>query len=123
MNYDSDWSGLEKGWFERWLNFEKDSGFANRVVTGVGAFLNYPEETLAQITRALAPSARGNSVLGIAIYSYGSTSGYCTYDFYGYPNLTPGLPPQPYPRAIQDHGTLTPPAQPLHPRFSTPPAP
>src|SRR5712692_8872714 len=32
MNYDSDWSGLEKGWFDRWLNFEKDSGFAGRVV-------------------------------------------------------------------------------------------
>src|SRR5229473_5273396 len=76
MNYDSDWSGLEKGWFDRWLNFEKDSGFAGRVVTGVGAFLNYPEETLAQINRALAPSPQGNRVLGIAIYSYGSTSVY-----------------------------------------------
>jgi hypothetical protein len=106
MNYDSDWSGLEKGWFERWLNFEKDSGFANRVVTGVGAFLNYPEETLAQINRALAPSARGNSVLGIAIYSYGSTSVYGTDDFYGYPDLAAGLPRQPYSGGIKDQATL-----------------
>jgi len=106
MNYDSDWSGLEKGWFERWLNFEKDSGFANRVVTGVGAFLNYPEETLAQITRALAPSANGNRVLGIAIYSYGSTSVYGTDDFYGYPDLAAGLPRQPYRGGIQDQATL-----------------
>ncbi len=106
MNYDSDWSGLEKGWFERWLNFEKDSGFANRVVTGVGAFLNYPEETLAQINRALAPSARGNSVLGIAIYSYGSTSVYGTDDFYGYPDLAAGLPRQPYGGGIKDQATL-----------------
>jgi hypothetical protein len=106
MNYDSDWSGLEKGWFERWLNFEKDSGFANRVVTGVGAFLNYPEETLAQINRALAPSARGNSILGIAIYSYGSTSVYGTDDFYGYPDLAAGLPRQPYSGGIKDQATL-----------------
>jgi len=106
MNYDSDWSGLEKGWFERWLNFEKDSGFANRVVTGVGAFLNYPEETLAQINRALTPSARGNSILGIAIYSYGSTSVYGTDDFYGYPDLAAGLPRQPYSGGIKDQATL-----------------
>ena len=106
MNYDSDWSGLEKGWFDRWLNFEKDSGFANRVVTGVGAFLNYPEETLAQINRALAPSARGNSVIGIAIYSYGSTSVYGTDDFYGYPDLAAGLPRQPYSGGIKNQAAL-----------------
>jgi uncharacterized lipoprotein YddW (UPF0748 family) len=106
MNYDSDWSGLEKSWFERWLNFEKDSGFANRVVTGVGAFLNYPEETLAQINRALAPSAGGNRVLGIAIYSYGSTSVYGTDDFYGYPDLAAGLPRQPYSGGIKNQAAL-----------------
>jgi len=26
MNYDSDWIGREQGWFDRWVNFEKDSG-------------------------------------------------------------------------------------------------
>ena len=106
MNYDSDWSGLEKGWFGRWLNFEKDSGFAGRVVTGVGAFLNYPEGTLAQITRVLAPSAQGNSVLGVAIYSYGSTSVYGTDDFYGSPDLAAGLPRQPYFEGITDQAAL-----------------
>ncbi|OLC25220.1 MAG: hypothetical protein AUG06_06645 [Actinobacteria bacterium 13_1_20CM_2_65_11] len=106
MNYDSDWSGLEKGWFGRWLSFEKDSGFANRVVTGVGAFLNYPEETLAQINRALEPSAGGNHVLGVAIYSYGSTSVYGTDDFYGSPDLASGLPRQPYSGGIKDQAAL-----------------
>ena len=96
MNYDSDWDPREKGWFNRWLNYEKDAGFADRVVTGLGAFLNYPENTLAQITRALAPSARGNRVLGVAIYSYGSTSVYGSDDFYGYPDFAAGLPRQPY---------------------------
>jgi uncharacterized lipoprotein YddW (UPF0748 family) len=106
MNYDSDWSAQQKGWFDRWLNFEKDSGFADRVVTGVGAFLNYPEQTLAQIKRALAPSAKGNRVLGIAIYSYGSTSVYGTDDFYGSPDLAAGLPRQPYNGGITDQAGL-----------------
>jgi uncharacterized lipoprotein YddW (UPF0748 family) len=96
MNYDSDWSSLEQSWFGRWLDFEKNSGFANRILTGVGAFLNYPEGTLAQIRRALAPSARGNRVLGVAIYSYGSTSVYGNADFYNDASLAGGLPRQPY---------------------------
>ena len=106
MNYDSDWSGLEKPWFDRWLNFEKDSGFADRIVTGVGAFLNYPEGTLGQIRRAVAPSAHGNRVLGVAIYSYGSTSVYGTDDFYGSPDLASGLPRQPYSDGIKDRASL-----------------
>ena len=96
MNYDSDWSAREATWFDQWLAFEKDSGFANRVVTGVGAFLNYPEDSLAQIRRVLAPSARGNRVLGVAIYSYASTSVYGTSDFYGSADLSSSLPRQPY---------------------------
>jgi uncharacterized lipoprotein YddW (UPF0748 family) len=96
MNYDSDWSSLEKRWFGQWLQFEKDSGFANRVVTGVGAFLNYPEDTLNQVRRVLSASAAGNHVLGVAIYSYASTSVYGTDDFYTSPDLASGLPRQPY---------------------------
>jgi hypothetical protein len=100
MNYDSDWSSLEKDWFGRWLDFEKNSGFANRILTGVGAFLNYPEDTLAQIRRALAPSAKGHRVLGIAIYSYGSTSVYGNADFYGSASLASDLPRQPYYKGV-----------------------
>lgn len=96
MNYDSDWSSQEQAWFDRWMKFEKDSGFANRVVVGVGAFLNYPEDTLAQIRRVLAASTGGNRVLGVAIYSYASTSVYASDDFYGSPDLASGLPRQPY---------------------------
>jgi uncharacterized lipoprotein YddW (UPF0748 family) len=96
MNYDSDWSGREATWFDQWLAFEKDSGFANRVVTGVGGFLNYPEDALAQIRRVLAPSARGNRVLGVAIYSYASTSVYGNSDYYGSADVYSYLPRQPY---------------------------
>ena len=96
MNYDSDWMGLEQYWFGRWVDFEKASGFGNRILTGVGAFLNYPEDTLAQIRKALGPSASGKHVLGIAIYSYGSTSVYGNADFYNDKSLAAGLPRQPY---------------------------
>ena len=106
MNYDSDWIQRESAWFDQWLQFEKDSGFANRVITGVGVFLNYPEDSLAQIRRALAPSARGNHVLGIAIYSYGSTSVYGTSDFYDSPDLSGGLPRQPYAGSTSDETGL-----------------
>jgi uncharacterized lipoprotein YddW (UPF0748 family) len=106
MNYDRDFDPQQRAWIDRWLAFEKDSGFANRVVTGVGAFLNYPEGTMAQIRRALAPSAHGNHVLGIAIYSYQSTSVYGSDDFYADPNLAAGLPRQPYFDGIQSGRAL-----------------
>lgn len=106
MNYDSDWSPREQRWFDQWLTFEKDSGFANRVVTGIGAFLNYPEDSLAQIRRVLAPSASGNRVLGVAIYSYASTSVYGTSDFYDSHDLASGLPRQPYADGLSGEGAL-----------------
>ena len=106
MNYDSDWSGLQKSWFGQWLKFEKDSGFADRVVTGVGAFLNYPEDTLNQIRRVLGASDAGNHVLGVAIYAYASTSVYGTDDFYTAPDLASGLPRQPYSDGIATQAGL-----------------
>ena len=106
MNYDSDWNPQQKGWFDRWLAFHKDYGLANRVVVGVGAFLNYPEDTLAQIRRALSASTGGNRVLGVAIYSYGSTSVYGADEFYDDKELAAGLPRQPYAGGITDEAAL-----------------
>ena len=96
MNYDSEWDSLEQAWFMRWLDFEKSSGFGNRILTGVGGFMNYPEDTLTQIRLALAPSAQGNRLLGIAIYSYASTSVYGNADYYNSADMAAGLPRQPY---------------------------
>src|SRR5258708_11668961 len=123
MNYDSDWSPREARWFDQWLAFEKDSGFANRVVTGVGVFLNYPEDSLAQIRRALAPSARGNQVLGVAIYSYASTSVYGTSDFYGSAARSSSLPRQPYAGSTIRHAGLVRRAGLVDQRFIIPPSP
>jgi uncharacterized lipoprotein YddW (UPF0748 family) len=106
MNYDADWITRQKEWFDRWIAFEKDSGFGNRVVVGVGAFLNYPEDTLAQIRRVLAASTGGNRVLGVAIYSYGSTSVYGSQDYYDNKDMAGGLPRQPYAGGITDQAGL-----------------
>ena len=119
MNYDSDWSVREQQWFGQWLTFEKDSGFANRIVTGVGAFLNYPEDTLAQIRRVMSASAGGNRGLGVAIYSYASTSVYGTDDFYSSPDLAAGLPRQPYAGGITTPEGLAARAQTFNDRFMT----
>jgi uncharacterized lipoprotein YddW (UPF0748 family) len=119
MNYDSDWSGREATWFDQWLAFEKDSGFANRVVTGVGGFLNYPEDALAQIRRVLAPSARGNRLLGVAIYSYASTSVYGNSDYYGSADVYSYLPRQPYAGTIVGQSGLVRRAQVLNDWFMT----
>jgi uncharacterized lipoprotein YddW (UPF0748 family) len=119
MNYDSDWSAREQRWFGQWLTFEKDSGFADRVVIGVGAFLNYPEHTLAQIRRVVSASTGGNRVLGVAIYSYASTSVYGTDDFYTSPDLAAGLPRQPYAGGITTPAGLAARAQTFNQRFMT----
>ena len=119
MNYDSEWSPREQIWFDQWLAFEKDSGFAGRVVTGVGAFLNYPEDSLAQMRRVLAASPSGNQLLGVAVYSYGSTSVYGTNDFYDSPDLASGLPRQPYAGGLMTESALANRARDLNDWFMT----
>src|SRR6266487_1614295 len=48
MNYDMAWSPRTARWFEQWIEWEKDNQHGRRVVVGVGAWCNYPEDTLAQ---------------------------------------------------------------------------
>jgi uncharacterized lipoprotein YddW (UPF0748 family) len=95
MNYDRDSSPSQLKWFRAWTAWEKDLG-KGRLLVGVGAFLNYPEDTMAQIRSAMAPTAAGNRPLGVVIYSYASTSVYGTDDFYLAPLDQGYLPRQPY---------------------------
>ena len=104
MNYDTAWAPRPARWFEQWTEWEKDNQAQRRVVIGVGAYLNYPEDTLAQIRRALAPSARGNRAAGVAIYSYASTSLYGTDDYYRDPEAAASLPRQPYAEGLDGPG-------------------
>ena len=96
MNYDRDSSPRQRGWFADWLSWEKNHQGKGRLLIGIGAFNNYPEDTIAQIRAALAPSAAGNAPIGVAIYSYASTSLYGTDDYYLAPDDQGYLPRQPY---------------------------
>ena len=100
MNYDTAWNSRAALWFEQWIEWEKNNQFDRRVIIGVGAFFNYPEDTFIQIRQALAASALGNKAAGVAIYSYASTSLYGTSDYYDDPEAASTLPRQPYARGL-----------------------
>lgn len=68
MNYFAESRGV--AWLDHWLEFEKDNQCGRFILAGLGAFLNRTEQTVAQVKRALAPSANGNRLAGFAIYSY-----------------------------------------------------
>jgi uncharacterized lipoprotein YddW (UPF0748 family) len=103
MNYDSGWNSRQSAWFDSWITWEKDNQGGRKILVGVGAFLNYPEDTMAQISRALAASPKGNKPAGVAIYAYASTSPYGTDDFYTDPDLASILPRQPYADSPEPH--------------------
>jgi uncharacterized lipoprotein YddW (UPF0748 family) len=96
MNYDRDSSPKQQGWFRDWETWEKNHQGKAKLLIGIGAFLNYPEDTITQIRAALAPAASGNHPIGVAIYSYASTSLYGTDDYYLAPQDQGYLPRQPY---------------------------
>lgn len=59
----------------RWMDYYKDRQYGRGLLVGLGNYLNSIPDTLAQVTRALAPSAGGgNKAMGFALYSYASTN-------------------------------------------------
>jgi hypothetical protein len=70
MNYDDEANPEQRGWFDRWLAWEKTHQGKRHVAAGIGLFLNKPEAGLAQIRRALAPGPGGEQLAGVALYSY-----------------------------------------------------
>ena len=58
MNYDREAEGQQKIWFDNWIEWEKNHRSGRHLVIGLGAFLNAVEDTVAQVRRALTPSAR-----------------------------------------------------------------
>jgi len=73
MNYDRERDERQRLWFDQWIKFEKTHQGARRLLVGLGAFLNRPEDTFEQLRRARLPY-RGRRVAGVALYSYGTTS-------------------------------------------------
>jgi len=72
MNYKND--ATQQGLFDTWNTFIKNNQYNRSAMIGLGSYLNSVEGDLRQIRRSLAPSATGNSVLGVAIYSMANTN-------------------------------------------------
>jgi uncharacterized lipoprotein YddW (UPF0748 family) len=94
MNYFREW-GTQQLWYNKWIEWQKDCPYGRRIVIGPGIYMQYIEDTLAQIRRAQAPSARGNYAAGVVLYAYGSTNVYSN-DDYRNPAAAGSLPRQPY---------------------------
>jgi uncharacterized lipoprotein YddW (UPF0748 family) len=76
MTYQREYKRSQKQAYDRWIEYAKDHQYNRQIAIGPGNYLNYIEDTLEQIRRAEAPSARGNRVAGTVLYSYASSNLY-----------------------------------------------
>jgi hypothetical protein len=60
--------------YDQWSEWAKNHQYARGALIGQGAFLNSIEGTLRQTRRALAPSAAGNSGLGVVFFSMATSN-------------------------------------------------
>jgi uncharacterized protein (TIGR03437 family) len=74
MNYLREHNAQHRGWFNDWIAFEKDRQGRRAIATGVAAYLNTVDNTLAQVSRVLQPSPAGAGLAGFSLYSYAVTN-------------------------------------------------
>ncbi len=74
MNYFRDGVAAQAGWFDQWIEYEKDRQYGRGILIGPAIYLNSITESVAQLQRSLTPSRRGNMAMGVAFYSYASTN-------------------------------------------------
>ncbi len=73
MNYARETDGVVRGWFDGWIRWEKRHKHGRHLAVGVGAYLNAPQATLAQIRRARAPEGKHRAD-GVSLFSYANLS-------------------------------------------------
>ena len=76
MTYQREYKRSQKLAYDRWIEFAKDHQYNRQIAIGPGNYLNYIEDTLAQVRRAEQPSAKGNNLAGTVLYSYASSNVY-----------------------------------------------
>jgi hypothetical protein len=81
--------------YNHWIEYAKDHQYNRQIAIGPGNYLNYIEDTLGQIRRAEAPSAKGNNVAGTVLFSYASSNVYANVEWRSGGN-TGDLPRQPW---------------------------
>lgn len=70
MHYFTEGSERTRNWYDGWLAWDRAHTGQRAIVPGTGAWLNTPEEGIAQIQRALATDAEGRRLSGVSLYSY-----------------------------------------------------
>ncbi len=71
MNYAAESRPQVRDWFNGWIDWEKRHRHGRQLAVGIGAYLNTPEDVLAQIARVRQESHR-QRVEGICFFSYTS---------------------------------------------------
>ena len=69
MDYKRDHVAAEKSMFDQWSEWAKNHQYDRAAMIGLGVYLNSIDGTVAQIGRALAPSAAGKAAIGVNLYS------------------------------------------------------
>ncbi|MBA4495348.1 family 10 glycosylhydrolase [Paenactinomyces guangxiensis] len=84
MNYFREHDSSQRTWYENWLAWEKDHQYGRKISSGTGVYLNSISNGLTQIRKAQQPSAAGNRLAGVHIYSYAVTNkdGVANSEFY-----------------------------------------
>jgi uncharacterized lipoprotein YddW (UPF0748 family) len=70
MHYFAEGNPQHRGWYDSWMAFDRAHTGRRAIVSGIGAWLNTPEQNIAQVARAIAPDAQGRALDGAAFFSY-----------------------------------------------------
>jgi len=70
MHYFAEADATAHTWYDNWLAWDRSHTGRRAIVAGTGAWLNTPQEGIAQIQRALAPDVAGRMLAGVVLYCY-----------------------------------------------------
>lgn len=73
MNYFEEGVPRSRAWYDSWQAFNRTHAGRRTIVTGIGAWLNTPEQNIGQVQRALTPDTEGRGVAGVAFFSYANS--------------------------------------------------
>lgn len=72
MNYACEDVAKAREWYNGWIRWEKRHKHGRQLAVGIGAYLNRPQDTLAQVRRARR-AERGKKVDGVSFFSYANS--------------------------------------------------
>ena len=69
MNYARESDDRVRTWFDGWISWERRHQHERRIVVGLGAYRNAPEQTLAQVARVRSVDGK-DRLAGVSFFSY-----------------------------------------------------